>query len=509
MDILDAAKRIAHYPQGITGIAGLVLFFLFAGTVVWLHRVAEVDAPTLGASAWADQGPTEDRIKRTLDAALNLESLAAKLAGEPDVVARIGGKDESYVNEWKGLSAIAEALTADAPKQLLATLWTGHLSSARIELQKLARAGLAAASDEGTAMVTAVHERTLNAVIDSWLSIELSPSRVESLLADGSAKAVDIQGTNKKAAKAPTSPSAISALVEAIRRTSRGLLVARIRAELATVVSMDLDPLQAQSAIAGSVHKDFAARWMWVVSASLFLTLAVLAVAGAVPRLMSLVEKPQRVALTAVFTGAGLVAALVGQRFVAEIGPGFLSAPIRSLALNFGSGLPRTVTLLNALAAAAIAALLVTAWASFLIPTRDEDHLDVQFRTLRWVLHTSTLVLIAGVFETYALIHWPTVMMAEPAANMVESGALTASVAVGVALSTLLLLIYVPGAIALTEEARRRQRADETRRDTIEAIITRNGFDTSATKQIATFAQLLLPLIITAPLSQIVSLVGS
>jgi hypothetical protein len=99
---------------------------------------------------------------------------------------------------------------------------------------------------------------------------------------------------------------------------------------------------------------------------------------------------------------------------------------------------------------------------------------------------------------------------------MVEGGAQIAALAVGAVLSTLLLLLYVPGAVALREAARARKEAAKTLPDEgkekiaeIDAMITLHGFDTSTTKLVATFAQLLLPLIVTVPLGSVVTLLGS
>lgn len=522
MNFVAAAKRIAAYRQAITCSTALVLFWLFAGTVAWLHRTAQVDSPTLGVSPWAEKAATQDRVTRALEVPLQQASVAAGLAADPDVVSQIGPKDDSYVNAWKGLDAIAQALTGDASREHLANLWEAQLATYKDEIGTLARTGMASTAKDRGSNLLGVHHRALDSAIETWLSIELSSSRVESLLADGNATALPVQNkAEKKADKgradkrqpataATPRISAMGSLAATIHARCKDFVTRRIHAELGTILARDLDPLLAQSVIAGAVHKDFAARWMWIISAALFLTFAASAIVGAVPRLRSLVDKEHQFALIASFMGTVILVALLGHRFIDDVGPAFLLRPVRELATTFEIDLASTVSFLNVLAAAAIAALLVTAWASFLIPTRDEKHLDVQLATLRWVLHTATLVLVAGVFETYALTHWPTALMVDPAANMVESGAQIASLAIGVALSTLLLLIYVPGAVALTEEARRRQTgADENRRGQIDAMISRHGFDTSATKLITTFAQLLLPLLITAPLSGLVNLLGS
>jgi hypothetical protein len=98
------------------------------------------------------------------------------------------------------------------------------------------------------------------------------------------------------------------------------------------------------------------------------------------------------------------------------------------------------------------------------------------------------------------------------------------SLALGAVFSTLLLLIYIPGASVLVGEARARQaeaRATKTKREgtksgggeqrseRIEKMLEEHGFDAAPMQQIVRFAQLFAPLLI-APLgAEIVSLLGS
>ena len=513
MSLSKVLGTIVSQRRIVTGGVALVVFFLFVASVIWLHGVADVDSPLLGMSTFAEKAATDDRLKRALDTALQQDSLAAALADDANVVMRISKKDDNFVNAWKGLEAIATALTADESKQLLARHWAARLFADRKGIDELARIGIDAPIADGRGdALTASYMAALSADAGSWLSAVMPASRVEALLAEGYARS-DVL------------PALVTRLHE---RTTHFLIDGAARRQVHRAVSDDLDPLFAQATIAAAVQKDFSARLMWVISAALFLTFAVSAAAGAVPRLLALVEVRHRRGVLALLAVAVAIAAALGQRMLSSVGPAFLSRPVREIGLAHGIELERAVMLLNVLAAVAIVALLVTAWASFLITTRDSTHLDLQLATLRWVLHTATLVLVCGVFETYALVHWPAAIMADPAAGLVESGAQVASLGIGLALSTVLLLIYVPGAIALTEEARVRQaaaaaaaaaataRADsaaaaaaDADKQKIADSLTRNGFDTSATKLVTTFAQLLLPLLITAPISSFVQLIGS
>lgn len=99
--------------------------------------------------------------------------------------------------------------------------------------------------------------------------------------------------------------------------------------------------------------------------------------------------------------------------------------------------------------------------------------------------------------------------MSEEAAEGLRSGARVFALALGAAFSTLLLLIYVPGAKVLVEEARARQSSgDEARATRIETMWKEFGFDASPSQQIIRFAQLFAPLLI-APLgAEIVGLIG-
>ena len=518
-DETTSATAVWSRQEVLTGVAALLMFYLFIGAVFWLHRVADANSEALGISTWAEKAATEDRVKRTLDATLRQKSLATWLATDSAIVDRIGDKHkDNPAIAWKALDAAAEALTEDSPRQHLARLWADELSLRKDAIHALARAGVAA-PDEATraTALAAEYTATLSSVLDSWLATELAALRIDMLLSDASAKAASVPDAESVRAGAKPEP-ALAALVARIHTRAKAFLTSNsVNAEITKAVAEDLDPFQAQSTIASAVHKDFAARAMWIISAALFLTFAVSVTLGAIPRVLKLVESTHPWSMGALFVVVALVAGWTGHRLVSGLGPDFLSRPIRELEVAYGIGLEPTVRLLNVIAFAAIAALFVTAGASFLIPTRDDDHLDTQFATLRWVLHAATLVLVAGVLETYALTHWPTAFMADPAAAMVEGGAQIAALAIGAVLSTLLLLLYVPGALVLREAARglkeaaRDLEADKKKERIaeIDAIITLHGFDTSTTKLIGTFAQLLLPLIITVPLGTVVSLLGS
>ena len=156
--------------------------------------------------------------------------------------------------------------------------------------------------------------------------------------------------------------------------------------------------------------------------------------------------------------------------------------------------------------------------------TKDDNQLDQQLALLRWSFHTATFVLVAGVLYVYAFYQWPSSFLGEDAAGALQSGARVFSLALGAVFSTLLLLIYIPGASVLVGEARARQaeaRATKTksegaksgggekRAERIEKMLEEHGFDAAPMQQIVRFAQLFAPLLI-APLgAEIVSLLGS
>jgi hypothetical protein len=137
-------------------------------------------------------------------------------------------------------------------------------------------------------------------------------------------------------------------------------------------------------------------------------------------------------------------------------------------------------------------------------------------------------VLVAGVLESYALFQWPSAFLPEAGAALVQNGAKTSAMALGAVFSTLLLLIYVPGAKVLLEEADARKReaeaaaseasrADpagqktdhtekpEERIQKIDEMLKLHGFDGTVTQHITRFAQLLAPLLI-APMAGLLEL---
>lgn len=150
--------------------------------------------------------------------------------------------------------------------------------------------------------------------------------------------------------------------------------------------------------------------------------------------------------------------------------------------------------------AVSVAALLVSSWGSFLVETTDDRRLEAQLSTLRWSFLTGALVMVAGVLHLLAFLQWPSASMAEPAAATVKEGAQWSALTLGAAFSILLLLIYLPGARVLVEEARARKAgAEPERAAAIDAMLVRLGFDQSATQQIVRFATAFAPLLI-APL---------
>jgi hypothetical protein len=379
----------------VTGVAAVLLFGLFVAAVIALHRVADAESPALGISTWAEDAATEDRVKRVLDGVLRQKSLATWLAADSAIVDRIGRKDkDTPAVVWKALDAAAEALAEDSPRQHLERLWAEALSLRKGTIHPLARAGVAAPADatQATAL-TAEYAATLSGVLDTWVATELPAARIDMLLSDASAMAVS--GPGPETATAEDRPErALAALVARVHARARAFLTSSsVNAEIGKAVAEDLDPLLAQSTIATAVHKDFAARWMWIIAAALFLTFAVSTTLWAMLKVVSLVvrRRTDLWGMGSLFLMAVLGAGWAGKRFISGIGPAFLARPVTELEVAYGISLDVAVTTLNVVASAAIAALLVTAGASFLVPTRDEVHLDMQLATLRWVLHAATL----------------------------------------------------------------------------------------------------------------------
>lgn len=502
-----------------TGAAALVIFALFAVAVVAFHAVARPDSPTVGISAWTDPDVTSARLERVLSTLLQRAPLANALAHDEAIVGAMApAEGATAAKRWAVLDSVAEALTSDEARRRLAERWTadpwltasaaagltarstqrgGRGTPPEPDLRQLVRATVRRSGSDRAVTVKAIadtYRDALEHAVRLWARSEIGLRRVEFMLGEQSLTVAD---------------GDTAAFLESLHdRLVAVVAVEHVDDTLQAVIANDLTPQVAPERLATAVHGDFAARWTWIITASLLLTLAVSAIIGSLLRFAPLVVDANRRRLAvALLAAATLIVGLASAVGLPTVIPPFLSDAVAQL--DVIPALAVAILVLNGVAGGAVAALFTTAWTSFLVSTTDNGHLRRQLAAVRWVFHMATIVMVAGVFEMYAVTSWPSATLPAAAAHMVASGAQTAAVAVGIAVSTLLLLIYLPAAQALTGVARARHAAgDDRQKAEIDAILAETGFNESPTQQVLTFAQLLSPLLV-APLASLVGLIAA
>jgi len=61
-DETTSATAVWSRQEVLTGVAALLMFYLFIGAVFWLHRVADANSEALGISTWAEKAATEAEV---------------------------------------------------------------------------------------------------------------------------------------------------------------------------------------------------------------------------------------------------------------------------------------------------------------------------------------------------------------------------------------------------------------------------------------------------------------
>ena len=491
------------------GILGLLMFVFFAASVLWFRSAAGIDATDFGVSLWAERSATEARLGDVVDAVLEDEPLGAWLSRQPPA-RLLSSKDDDPPKRWKGISAVAEALTSDDARARLARQWARQLSAHEDRLRTLMRALREAPVESGSARdvpmadLRSLHREALDAVVPAWLATELPVTEVETML-------LEHDLVLAPAAKDAVPPH--DAFVAALHSAIVPFILDRFAAETSTdAISTDLSPRTARESLLKGVEHDFAGRWMWALLAAIFLTAAVAAMVGGFSLVSDLGSEYKR-GLPLFYVVAVAAGLFLGWQ-LPDSAPAFLTEPLARFTDVYNVALKDDARLLNTAAVGAIFALLFAAGSSFLVETDSEAQLERQLGTLRWTFHTSTFVLVVGVLEVYALFQWPSAFLSESGAALVQNGAQMTAVALGAVFSTLLLLIYVPGAKVLVDEARALQKElkstgqapDDARADAIDDMLKLHGFDGPLTQQIGRFVQLFAPLLV-APLAQLVNLV--
>jgi len=71
-DETTSATAVWSRQEVLTGVAALLMFYLFIGAVFWLHRVADANSEALGISTWAGKAaPPRPTTPASLTAAIN------------------------------------------------------------------------------------------------------------------------------------------------------------------------------------------------------------------------------------------------------------------------------------------------------------------------------------------------------------------------------------------------------------------------------------------------------
>jgi hypothetical protein len=509
-----------------TVVVALALFVLFAGAAYGFRTVVGVNATDFGVTLWPEPTASSARITAVVDAVLHKERLAAWFAEQP--IARkfpeTGKKGKPL--PWEALTKFADALTSDDARKRLAAEWGRELSRNEADLRESIRSFHKAKDEsERTNAVddAATHYRdALAKVASGWVKHELPVSEVLHISSEkkvtideaaermaardaaSDAAAKQEQKTTGNAATKPAQSLTLTLQAAAVTFLSDGVVTERIK----SAVVDDLSQGAAQQSILTGAEHDYAGRCLWALLAAIFLTAAVSAIVGGFTTVLSL-ESEHSYGLPVAYCLVVAFGLVVGWQFP-SIGPAFLADPLQRYATLYNLSLMDAVKLLDSVGAGAICSLLFVGWASFLVGTGEDHHLGKQFAALRWTFHTSTFVLIAGVLEVYALFQWPSAFLGEHGSALLQNGAKTAAISLGAIFSTLLLLIYLPGARVLVNEADARKRIvppgkdepDPKRTAKLDAMMVKHGFDASFSQQAVRFATIFAPLLI-APLADL------
>jgi hypothetical protein len=228
-----------------------------------------------------------------------------------------------------------------------------------------------------------------------------------------------------------------------------------------------------------AASKDFAARIMWVASATIFSTIALASIGCAL-------YWSWRIAVPKWVLGVFIATVAIGGGFFAAdqlgftLAPALLYAPFTKYENLYRLHLGQATTSLNALAAAATVALIGAAWSGFTKPPTDAITLRRQFQTLQWSMNLATALLVIGVVEVFAISRWASVFSLTDAGRKAsDEAALAAASAVGLVFSTVLLLLYIPGVSGMKSEGHELVTNNKITQAELDAILNETGVNNS------------------------------
>jgi len=520
--------KIAPRERRTTALVAALVFALFVFATLQFHDAAAIASKELGLSAWTDSPATASRFKALIDDIVHTNAVAGWLANRMDA-SRLESTESPTQRQkvWEFAKNVAEGLADDAPKARLVSRWAlemrkpERLSLAQPAVQELFRN--ARSSDNAPSTVKTldtlvqVYQAALVAAAGPWVADELPSGAVVGILRasdiDIKQRAASTSPAPKRKGAAHAQPTAKEDVTPLVVADFHGSIVKffetdHVKAQIRVASRQDLTVNSAQPSLVRAIERDYAGRWMWAIAAAIFATAAAAAVLGGIWRTYNLVGPGKRLWPVVAYLVALIVGIGAGLFNVRPMPP-FLTDPLTQFNTFYQLGIQTSASVLKGLTVAAVCALIVASWCSFLFRTTSDDHLEQQLATLRWSFHAATFVLVAGVLHVYAFYQWPSSFMSEDAAAAIQSGAKVFALALGAVFSTLLLLMYVPGAKVLVREARARQAAaDQAGSTRIEDMLRENGFDTAPVQQVVRFAQLFAPLLIAPIGAEIVGLLG-
>lgn len=506
--------KVTPRERRVTAIVAALVFFLFAFATLQFHDAAAIASKDLGRSVWTETAATTARLTPVIDAIVHETAVAGWLVKGMDT-SRLQFDDspDEASKTWEAAKDVGEALSDDSARERLVSRWTQEMrSQTRLAAaQPLVQAHLR----DGNAPrhlddLVDEYYKGLQAAVTGWIDNELPAGALVGILR---ANEIAIKpstgnkagGAGTVAAEDDSVPQFTSDLQQSL---AQFLQSDPVREEIRAAWERDLAVGSAQEPLVKAIERDYSGRWMWAIAAAIFVTAAVSAILGGAWRTYVLAGPGQRLWPFLAYVAAvaiGIAAAFTTVRSM----PTFLSDPLTQFTAFYQVGIQVAASIVKGVTVAAVCALMVACWSSFLLKTESVDHLEQQLATLRWSFHSATFVLVAGVLHVYAFYQWPSAFMSEEAAAAIQSGARVFALALGAVFSTLLLLMYVPGAKVLVAEARARQAsADDSVVTRIENMLKEHGFDAAPSQQIVRFAQLFAPLLI-APLgAELVGLLG-
>jgi hypothetical protein len=499
---------VACDKRGQWGIFAVLTGFAVVASALILTDVAGLRRKDVGLSAAWRPAAVKARIDAVLADALVKQRLAASLASANVLAAITADKVDTPFKPWTAHSAIADALTSESAQKALSSR---ILTVARESDDILAEAWFRLTSEprSGPTADLISHANTAAlAEISLWFDEMLPQAALESIVTEAGGIKPD-EAVRQAIKKQVTDFISLKSIGERLVRNAERQL---------EVGSQDDDRVKAAS-------KDFAARQAWAVAGVLFTTVALTAVFGSIARIRSLtgtVAPHVWMLIAAVAAVAGYVVATQ----VPNLGNPFLSGAVTHFDDLYDLRIDETSHIFNGLAAAAVIALVASSWASFLPREHETERLLFQLESLRWSVNIATLLLVVGVIEIFALLHWPSAFAGDDAATAITTAATSAAGAAGITFSLILLLIYVPGSRMLRERVAEEvtnskieegnANLPQTQRDkaaarhkTLNEMLQTNGFTGSTTDQLMRFGQALLPLLVSGALPQLFSLVGT